>query len=94
MSRERPENIEEWVDHIMNVIHVDDVLSKALNIAKPSFQKMMESEGYSASDILTIYRAVALRMVKSKIRLPSEISGSSVNYLELSRHEVPPDIED
>jgi len=94
MSREKPENIDEWVDHVLEVIHVDDLLGKALNIATPAFERMMEAEGYTPSEILTIYRAVALRFSKEGMRIPSEISGSSVNYLELSRHEVPPDVED
>ena len=94
MSRQKPENVEEWVDHILNVIHVDDLLHQARVIATATFQRRLEEEGYDGADLLAIYRAVALRFVREKIRLPSEISGSSVNYLELSKHDVPPDIED
>lgn len=94
MSREKPENIDEWVDYVLNVVHVDDLLNQATNIASPTFQRRMEEEGVEPSDLLTIYRSVALRFMREGLRIPSEISGSSVNYLELSLHSVPPDVED
>ena len=94
MSIDNPTNIEEWKDYIAKVIPVEQLLHQALIIAKPSFASMLEGEGYNPSDLLVIYRAVALRMLKEDIRIPSELEGSNVNYLELVQHHAPNNMEE
>ena len=53
----------------------------------------MLKDGLTAGDLLSIYRAVALRFKKSGFRMPSKMSGTSVNYLEISQHDVPSEVE-
>ena len=89
MSLESPKNIEEWKGYIANVLPTDDLLHQAIIMAKQSFADMMLDEGYNASDLLVIYRSIALRFLKEGLRIPSEIEGSNVNYLELTQYHVP-----
>ena len=55
---------------------------------------MLLDEGYNSSDLLVIYRAVALRMLQEDLRIPSELEGSNVIYLELTLHNAPSNIEE
>lgn len=89
MSKTNPKNVSEWVSFIGEEIPREDLLHQARVIASPTFQTRMEEEGYAASDLLAMYRAVSLRFLKEKMRLPGEMSGTSVNYQELARHNIP-----
>tara|TARA_B100001094_G_C17613972_1_gene522607 strand:- start:33 stop:314 length:282 start_codon:yes stop_codon:yes gene_type:complete len=93
MSIEKPKNCNEWVQYVLNVIKDEDLLHQAKIIASPSFEDKMYKDGLTAGDLLSIYRAVALRFKKSGFRMPSKMSGTSVNYLEISQHDVPSEVE-
>jgi hypothetical protein len=83
MSISNPQNLKEWCDHILSEIPEQDLLHQAKVIASQKFQQTLESEGYHPSDLLTIYRTMALRMKRTGIRVPHQISGTSVNYASL-----------
>lgn len=83
MSISNPQNLKEWVDHILSEIPEMDLLHQAKVIASQKFQQTLEAEGYHPSDLLTIYRTMALRMKRTGIRIPSQISGTSVDYASL-----------
>lgn len=83
MSLSNPQNIKEWVDHILSEIPEQDLLHQARVIASQKFQDSLEEEGYAPSDLLTIYRTMALRMKRTDIRVPRQISGTSVDYASL-----------
>ena len=79
----------QWVNHILNEIPNEELLNKARIIASVSFQEKMEDEGFNGGDLLSMYRAVALRFKREGFRIPSVMNGTSVNYLEISQHNVP-----
>jgi|11_taG_2_1085331.scaffolds.fasta_scaffold77524_1 hypothetical protein len=83
MSLSNPKNLKEWVDHILSEIPEQDLLHQASVIASQKFQDSLEEEGYVSSDLLTIYRTMALRMKRTGVRVPRQIAGTSVDYASL-----------
>lgn len=83
MSLSNPQNLKEWIDHILSEIPEQDLLHQASVIASQKFQDTLEEEGYAPSDLLTLYRTMALRMKRTGIRVPRQISGTSVDYASL-----------
>ena len=83
MSISNPQTLKEWCDHILSEIPEQDLLHQARVIASQKFQQTLEAEGYHPSDLLTIYRTMALRMKRTGIRVPGQISGTSVDYASL-----------
>jgi len=82
-----PENLQEWIDFIRKEIPTEELIVQAQAIGSASFQNQLQQEGYSAEDLLALYRAVAIRFVEGGLRIPDEMDDCLVNYREIADYD-------
>jgi len=82
-----PENLQEWIDFIRKEIPTEELIVQAQAIGSASFQSQLQQEGYSAEDLLALYRAVAIRFVEGGLRIPDEMDDCLVNYREIADYD-------
>ena len=79
-----PENLQEWIDFILNEIPMEELIFQAQAIGAIAFQNQLQQEGYTGEDLLAIYRAVALRFTREDFRIPSQMDECIVDYQEIA----------
>lgn len=91
---ENPATLPEWKQYIRS-LSGPPLLSKALAANQVAFVRSLEEDGLTPSEIATVLRGFAVRLVEDDQAVPSRVEGSYVDYgllafpLDLNVESVP-----